>query len=59
VLRDLILIVCQRLSEEIYFMKAKPYVIVALILTILRPLIITEEEMQRCNLNLGDRMKAS
>ena len=40
-------------------MKAKPYVIVALILTILGSLVITEEEMQRCNLDLGDGMKAS
>ena len=39
-------------------MKAKPYVIVALILTILRSLIITKEEVQRCTLDLGDRMKA-
>jgi hypothetical protein len=37
-------------------MKAEPYVIVALILTILGSLFITEEEVQRCTLNLGDRM---
>jgi hypothetical protein len=40
-------------------MKAKTYVIVALVVTILRSLIITEEEMQRCTLDLGDRVKAS
>ena len=40
-------------------MKAKPHVIVALVLAILGSLIITEEEVQRCTLDLGDRMKAS
>jgi hypothetical protein len=39
-------------------MKARTYVIVTLVLTILRSLIITKEEMERCTLDLGDRMKA-
>jgi hypothetical protein len=55
---DLTLIVCQRLSEEKSPMKAKTYVIVTLVVTILRSLIITKEEIQRCTLDLGDRMKA-
>jgi hypothetical protein len=40
-------------------MKAKTYVIITFVVTILRALIITKEEMQRCTLDLGDRMKAS
>ena len=55
---DLTLIVYQRLSEERSLTKARTYVIVTLVLTILRSLIITKEEMQRSTLDLGDRMKA-
>jgi hypothetical protein len=40
-------------------MKARTHVIVTLVITVLRSLIITNEEMQRCTLDLGDRMKAS
>jgi hypothetical protein len=47
----------KRLSEERYFLKARTYVIVTLVLTIL--LIVTKEEVQGCTLDLGDRMKAS
>jgi hypothetical protein len=46
------------LSEERYLLKGKPYVIIALVLTILRFLIVSKEEVQRCTLDLGDRMKA-
>jgi hypothetical protein len=55
---DLTLIVCERLSDERARTKARTHVVVTLVVTILRSLIITKEEMQRCTLDLGDRVKA-
>jgi hypothetical protein len=55
---DLTFIVCLRLSKEKSSLTVRTYVIVALVLTILGSLIVTKEKVQRCTLNLGDRMKA-
>ena len=51
-------IVCKRLNERRSFLKARTYIIVTLVITILRSLIIAKEEVQRCTLDLGDRMEA-
>jgi hypothetical protein len=34
------------------------YVVVALVIAILGPFVTTKEEVQRCTLDLGDRMEA-
>ncbi len=51
----------QRLGKEKSSLKSRTYVIVVVVVvfTILRSLIITKEKVQRCALDLGDRMKAS